>query len=68
MLSDVSAVKKKKDKLNKIKLFFIGTPNFPWHGIDLIEKIAEKLPEFEFHIGGDYIKYRRISNMFFMVN
>lgn len=26
MLSDVSAVKKKKDKLNKIKLFFIELP------------------------------------------
>jgi glycosyltransferase involved in cell wall biosynthesis len=33
-------------------LFFIGTPNQPWHGIDLIEIIASKLPEFDFHIVG----------------
>lgn len=43
---------KKADNNGKIKLFFIGTEGMPWHGVNLIEKIAEKLPEYEFHIVG----------------
>lgn len=36
----------------KIELFFIGTPNQPWHGVDIVEKIANKLKDFNFHIVG----------------
>jgi hypothetical protein len=35
-----------------LRLFFIGTPNQPWHGVDLIELIAEKVPDWEFHFVG----------------
>jgi Glycosyl transferases group 1 len=31
---------------------FVGTPNQPWHGTDKILTMAEKLPEFQFHIAG----------------
>lgn len=35
------------------KLFFIGAPGFHWHGIDLLEKLAEKLDgTIEIHIVG----------------
>lgn len=64
-LKDIDIIKMRTSKQDKIKLFFIGTSNFPWHGIDLIEKIAKKLPEFEFHIVGEYNKYGRVGNMFF---
>lgn len=33
-----------------IRLIFVGSPNQPWHGIDHLEIIAEKCPEFEFHV------------------
>jgi glycosyltransferase involved in cell wall biosynthesis len=33
-------------------LFFIGSPNQAWHGVDKIEVMAKKLPEFDFHIVG----------------
>ena len=49
---------------NIIKFFFIGTPGLPWHGVDLIEKIAEKLPEYEFHIVGLNGK-SRLKNVFY---
>jgi len=44
-------------------LVFIGTPNQPWHGLDKIEKIAQKLDWCQFHIIGtkgvstDNVKY-----------
>ncbi len=37
----------------RIGLFFIGTPKQAWHGVDIIKKMAEHLPEFDFHIVGD---------------
>ena len=36
----------------KIELFFIGTPNQPWHGVDIVENIADELKDFTFHIVG----------------
>lgn len=36
----------------KTALFFIGTPNQSWHGVDLIEHLANQLSEFDFHIVG----------------
>ncbi len=43
---------KKANNKEKIKLFFIGTDGMPWHGVDIIEKLAENIPEYEFHIVG----------------
>lgn len=37
---------------SKPGLFFMGSPNQPWHGIDLIEKMAHKMPDVDFHIAG----------------
>lgn len=42
----------KQKSPDRISLFFIGTPNQPWHGIDIIEILAKKLPEFNFHVVG----------------
>jgi hypothetical protein len=33
-------------------LFFIGSPNQAWHGTDIIEILAKKIPLFNFHIVG----------------
>lgn len=33
-------------------VFFIGTPNQPWHGVDFIIQLAYKLPQYDFHIVG----------------
>jgi len=37
---------------NRIGLFFMGSPNQPWHGIDLIIKLSTYLPQYDFHIIG----------------
>jgi hypothetical protein len=38
----------------RIQLFIIGTPTQPWQGFDIVQKMAQNLPEFDFHIvGGD---------------
>ena len=36
----------------RISLFFMGTPNQAWHGTDIIEKMAHRLPQFDFHLVG----------------
>ena len=46
----------------RIGLFFIGTPNQPWHGVDIIEKISRELPQFDFHIVG--IEGKSNNNLF----
>lgn len=33
-------------------LFFMGTPCQPWHGVDIIEKLACFLPAYDFHVIG----------------
>jgi hypothetical protein len=37
---------------NEYNLLFIGSPGMPWHGIDKIVKMAQQIPEFNFHIIG----------------
>jgi len=50
---NIDLARKEISKLsNKIELFFIGSPDQVWHGIDIIENIAKKIPEFHFHIIG----------------
>ena len=52
-LNNYNIVKEPKKTLNKKPcLFFIGTPNQPWHGVDIIEKMSIDLTEFDFHIVG----------------
>ncbi len=51
LYSDVIKFKKKNKKKEK-SIFFIGSPNMPWHGVDILEKLAIKLPEITFHVVG----------------
>jgi hypothetical protein len=48
---------------NKIGLFFIGSPYQPWQGVDIIEKIARKLPDYNFHIVG--YEGKNTKNLFY---
>lgn len=42
-----------KNTNGRIKLFFIGTPNQPWHGVDKLITLAQRLGNlFEIHIVG----------------
>lgn len=43
---------KTSDVKTRIGLFFIGSPGAPWHGIDVLEDMANHLPEFDFHVVG----------------
>ncbi|WP_462152126.1 glycosyltransferase family protein [Pseudoalteromonas xiamenensis] len=36
----------------KVQLCFLGTPNQAWHGLDIIEHIAQQLPQYHFHLIG----------------
>lgn len=46
-------IKKVNEEIpSRIGLFFIGSPNQSWHGIDIIQEWAEKLPQYDFHIVG----------------
>lgn len=47
----------------RTSLFFIGTPGQPWHGVDLIEQLAVKMPNIDFHIVG--IEGAGLSNVFY---
>ncbi len=42
----------KDPNTNSNGIFFIGTPNQPWHGVDLIEELASKLSQYHFHVVG----------------
>ena len=55
--------RKKTASVQRKGLFFIGSPNQEWHGIDIIEKLAEKLPQYDFHIVG--IEKTNRSNVFY---
>ena len=41
-----------KTNNNKPNLVFIGSPNQRWHGVEKIEYLASKIPEFNFHFIG----------------
>jgi len=51
-LEKYTTIKTVKDIDTRVGLFFIGTPNQPWHGVDIIEKISKMLPQYDFHIVG----------------
>lgn len=56
-------IKSLSSKVDKPNLFFIGTPNQPWHGVDLIRKMAVDLPDFNFHIVG--LDGTNLHNLFY---
>jgi len=51
-LDEFQIVKNTNIQLDRIGLFFIGSPGALWHGVDIIEIMAKKLPEHDFHIVG----------------
>jgi len=51
-LEKYSTIKTIDNNSERIGLFFIGTPNQPWHGVDIIEMMSLKMPEYDFHIVG----------------
>lgn len=38
---------------SRVQLFIIGTPTQPWQGFDIVQLMAQNLPEFDFHIIGE---------------
>ena len=44
---------KRAEGVGRIALFFMGTGGFDWHGVDYIEILASRLPEFDFHVIGE---------------
>jgi hypothetical protein len=53
----------KEINTNKVSLFFIATPNQPWHGIEYIIEMSKKMPKYLFNIVG--INGMNTSNLFF---
>jgi len=51
-LSEYTVIKDPNTHSDRIGLFFMGSPNQPWHGVDIIEKLSKQLPEYDFHIVG----------------
>ncbi len=50
---DLQSITKRKTPNNKkAQLIFVGSPGYPWHGIDKVLIMAEQLPEFDFHLVG----------------
>lgn len=50
--NEFDKVKAQSRATQRLSLFFIGTPNQPWHGLDIIQSWANNLKEFDFHIVG----------------
>ncbi|WP_298314731.1 hypothetical protein [uncultured Aquimarina sp.] len=48
---DENEIEKKRIS-DRPQLVFVGSPNCQWHGVDKIYYLAQKLPEFDFHIIG----------------
>jgi glycosyltransferase involved in cell wall biosynthesis len=62
-LQEYHTIKSPSSNSDRIGLFFIGTPNRSWHGIDIIENIADNLPQYDFHIVG--INKNNKGNIFY---
>lgn len=62
-LNEYQTIKNPEYSQSRIGLFFMGTPNQPWHGVDIIEKLAMYLPQYDFHIAGMY-KERLVPNLY----
>jgi hypothetical protein len=51
----------------KPALFFVGSPNQPWHGIEQLIEFGISNPDIDIHIVGEFIKAPQ-SNLFFYGN
>jgi hypothetical protein len=52
-LDEYHIIKPTKHLVKRKGFFFIGTPNQPWQATDLIKQIANRLPQYDFHIVGE---------------
>ncbi|MCM8767484.1 MAG: glycosyltransferase [Candidatus Omnitrophica bacterium] len=64
-LSNYPIIKKISQSNEKVRLFFIGTSNYPWHGIDIIERIAKEIPDYEFHLVGEKKQGETLKNIIY---
>lgn len=62
-LNEYPVIKTQSQSTDRAGLFFIGTPNQPWQGIDIIEDMAAHMPEYDFHIVG--VTEKSHSNVFY---
>lgn len=54
---DCSKVTQKVRRATKAPHFvFVGTAGLPWHGIDKIVKLAERVPTWTFHVVGEKLR------------
>lgn len=60
---NIFSVVKEVQKTKNTALFFIATPNQPWHGLEYIVSLSEKMPEYQFNIVG--IDGENTKNLFF---
>jgi len=51
-LSNYFPLKDSSPCVEKVGLFFMGSPNQAWHGVDIIVNLALELPQYDFHIVG----------------
>ncbi len=51
-LDEYKTIKQPGYYASRTALFFMGTPQQPWHGVDIIEELAKQLPQYDFHIVG----------------
>ena len=51
-LDSFQPLKEVTPKVDRVGLFFIGSPGALWHGVDIIELMAKELPQYDFHIVG----------------
>lgn len=61
-LDEFQTLKNTQIEVDRTGLFFIGSPGALWHGVDIIEEMAKKLPEYDFHIVG--MDGQNSSNLF----
>lgn len=52
-LKNCKQIKRKKNASARIGLFFIGSANQSWQGVDIISDLAKIFPEYDFHIVGN---------------
>lgn len=51
-LNEYRTIKEVNKTIYRPGFFFMGSPNQPWHGVDIIEKLAKQLQQYDFHIVG----------------
>ncbi|REA62502.1 hypothetical protein DSL64_09645 [Dyadobacter luteus] len=48
----------------RAQLILVGSPNMTWHGMDKFQRMAELIPEADFHLVGEDVPNNNLSNFF----